>query len=266
MTPAPCLCLACGAGRASARQSGRLIWGAHGKTPLRARAPGCGARAPDDGDELPRYSTAAQWRCGARARVWTIGGSSSSRCAFSSEFGLSRASSASGSRETFSPEGPSASSAVSSDASSVSRYCARIVARGFRVVGDLGLGESEQRCGMDVGRAGGFREDGGAGVLDALAWLDVQARSDSFDRRLGETREELLGRHIAKVSVGADGVAGDPGRGAAIAMAERAGEDIGERLARDDAQAFDVVAEAPALGDRLNEFCAGCMPGTVCLD
>ena len=78
--------------------------------------------------------------------------------------------------------------------------------------------------------------------------------------------EEFLGRHIAEVSVGADGVAGDPGRKAAIAMAERAGEDIGERLARDDAQAFDVVAEAAALGDRLNKFCAGCTPGTVCLD
>jgi hypothetical protein len=68
------------------------------------------------------------------------------------------------------------------------------------------------------------------------------------------------------VSVGADGVAGDPGGKTAIAVAERAGEDIGECLARGDAQAFDVVAEAPALGDRLNEFCAGCMPGTVCLD
>ena len=49
----------------------------------------------------------------------------------------------------------------------------RIVARGFRVVSDFGLGEGEQRCGVDVGRAGGFCDDGGAGVLDALAWLDV---------------------------------------------------------------------------------------------
>ena len=51
----------------------------------------------------------------------------------------------------------------------------RIVARGFRVVSHLGLGEGEQPCGVDVGRAGGFCDDGGAGVLDALAWLDVQA-------------------------------------------------------------------------------------------
>jgi hypothetical protein len=50
-------------------------------------------------------------------------------------------------------------------------------------------------------------------------------------------------------------------------MAERAGEDIGERLARDDTQAFDVLAKAAALGDRLNEFCTGCSAGTaVCLD
>jgi len=136
----------------------------------------------------------------------------------------------------------------------------RIVARGFRVVSDLGLGEGEQRCGVDVGRAGGFCDDGGAGVLDALARQNVQARSDSFDRRLGEATEEFLGRHVAKVSVGTDGVAGDPGGKTAIAMAERAGEDIGERLARGDAQAFDVVAEASVLGDRLNKFCAGCMP------
>ena len=119
---------------------------------------------------------------------------------------------------------------------------------------------------MNVGRASGFCDDGGASVLDALAWQDVQARSDSFYRRLGEAREEFLGRHIAEASVRADGVASDPGRKATIAMAERAGEDIGERLARDDAQAFDVVAEASALGDRLNKFRAGCMPGTMCLD
>ena len=69
------------------------------------------------------------------------------------------------------------------------------------------------------------------------------------------------------MDVGADGVAGDAGRKAAIAMSERAGEDIGERLARDDAQAFDVLAEAAALGDRLNELCAGWSAGTaVCLD
>ena len=142
----------------------------------------------------------------------------------------------------------------------------RIIARGFRVVLGLGLREGEQSCGVDVGRAGGFRDDGGAGVLDALARLDVQARSDTFDRRFGEAREEFLRRHVAEVSVGADGVAGDSGREAAIAMAERAGENIGERLARNDAQVFDVVAEAAALGDRLNKFCAGCMPGTVCLD
>ena len=129
----------------------------------------------------------------------------------------------------------------------------RIVARGFRVVSDFGLGEGEQRCGVDVGRAGCFCDDGGAGILDALARQDVQARSDAFDRRLGEAREEFLGRHVAEVSVGADGVASDPGRKAAIAMAERAGEDVGERLARDDAQAFGVVREPAALGDRLDE-------------
>jgi hypothetical protein len=139
----------------------------------------------------------------------------------------------------------------------------RIIAPGFRVVSDLGLGEGKQRCGVDVRRAGGFCDDGGAGVLDALAWQDVQARSDSFNGRLGEAAEEFLGRHVAEVSVGADGVASNPGRKAAIAMAERAGEDVGKRLARNDAQAFDVVAEASALGDRLNEFCAGRMPGTV---
>ena len=142
----------------------------------------------------------------------------------------------------------------------------RIVAWGFRVVSDLGLGEGEQRCGVDMGRAGGFCDDGGAGFLEALAAQDVQARSNSFDRRLGEATEEFLGRHGAEVSVGANGVASDPGRKAAIAMAERAGENIGERLARGDAQAFDIVAEASAFGDRLNEFCAGCIPGTVCLD
>jgi hypothetical protein len=50
-------------------------------------------------------------------------------------------------------------------------------------------------------------------------------------------------------------------------LAERAGKDIGERLARDDTQAFDVVAEASALGDRLNEFCADWIAGTaMCLD
>src|SRR5580704_12902932 len=54
----------------------------------------------------------------------------------------------------------------------------RIVARGFRVVSDLGLGEGEQRCGVDVGRAGGFCDDGGAGVLNALARQDVQAWSN----------------------------------------------------------------------------------------
>ena len=54
----------------------------------------------------------------------------------------------------------------------------RIVAWGFRVVSDLGLGEGEQRCGVDVGRADGFSDDGGAGVLDALARQDVQARSE----------------------------------------------------------------------------------------
>jgi hypothetical protein len=108
--------------------------------------------------------------------------------------------------------------------------------------------------------------DRGALVLDALARHDVQARSYSFDRGLGEATEEFLGRHIAEASVGADRVAGDPGRKAAAAMAERAGEDICERLARDYAQAFDVVAEAPALGDRLNKFCASSVPGTVCLD
>src|SRR5580700_1727313 len=53
----------------------------------------------------------------------------------------------------------------------------RIVAWGFRVVRDFGLGEGEQRCGVDVGRADGFCDYRGAGVLDALAWLDVQARS-----------------------------------------------------------------------------------------
>ena len=107
-----------------------------------------------------------------------------------------------------------------------------------------------------------------AARVSLTRWRGWTFRLDpnSFDRRLGEATEEFLGRHIAEVSVGADGVASDPGRKAAIAMAERAGEDIGERLARDDAQAFDVVAEASALGDRLNEFCAGCMPGTVCLD
>ena len=107
-----------------------------------------------------------------------------------------------------------------------------------------------------------------AARVSLTRWRGWTFRLDpnSFDRRLGEAREEVLGRHIAKVSVGANGVAGDPGRKAAIAMAERAGEDIGERLARDDAQAFDVVAEASALGDRLNKFCAGCTPGTVCLD
>src|SRR5580704_14913759 len=66
----------------------------------------------------------------------------------------------------------------------------RIIARGFRVVLGLGLREGEQSWGVDVGRAGGFRDDGGAGVLDALARLDVQARSDTFDRRFGEAREE----------------------------------------------------------------------------
>ena len=86
--------------------------------------------------------------------------------------------------------------------------------------------------------------------LDALARQDVHARSDSFDRRLGETREEFLGRHIAEVSVSADGVAGDPGGKSAIAMAERAGEDIGERLARGDAQAFDVLVVAEAARPR----------------
>ena len=129
----------------------------------------------------------------------------------------------------------------------------RIVARGFRVVSDFGLGEGEQRSGVDVGRAGCFCDDGGAGILDALARQDVQARSDAFDRRLGEAREEFLGRHVAEVSVGADGVASDPGRKAAIAMAERAGEDVGERLARDDTQAFGVVREPAALCDRLDE-------------
>ena len=49
-------------------------------------------------------------------------------------------------------------------------------------------------------------------------------------------------------------------------MAERAGENIGEHLARDDAQALDVLAEASALGDRLNQFCAGSKPGALCLD
>jgi hypothetical protein len=44
----------------------------------------------------------------------------------------------------------------------------RIVARGFRVVSDFGLGEGEQRSGVDVGRAGCFCDDGGAGILDAL--------------------------------------------------------------------------------------------------
>ena len=37
------------------------------------------------------------------------------------------------------------------------------------MVGDFGLGEGEQRCGVDVGRAGCFCDDGGAGILDALA-------------------------------------------------------------------------------------------------
>jgi hypothetical protein len=69
------------------------------------------------------------------------------------------------------------------------------------------------------------------------------------------------------VGVGADGVAGDPGRKTAVAMTERAGEDIGECLARDDAQAFNILGEATALGDRLNELCAGWIAGTaVCLD
>ena len=68
------------------------------------------------------------------------------------------------------------------------------------------------------------------------------------------------------MSVGADGVASDPGGKTAIAMAERAGQNSGERLARDDAHVFDVVAEAAALGDRLNKFYAGSTPGSVCLD
>ena len=107
-----------------------------------------------------------------------------------------------------------------------------------------------------------------AARVSLTRWRGWTCRLDpnSFDCRLGEAREEFLGRHIAEVSVGADGVAGDPGRKAAFAMAERAGEDIGERLARGDAQPFDVAAEAAALGDRLNKFCAGCTLGTVCLD
>jgi hypothetical protein len=52
-----------------------------------------------DGDELSRYSAADAWPCGARVRFWTVGGSLSSRCAFSSESMLSRSWSGSGSRE-----------------------------------------------------------------------------------------------------------------------------------------------------------------------
>jgi hypothetical protein len=110
---APRLSLCCvEAGRTSARQSCRLICGAHGQNSAASGGARVAALALLMRDGLSGYSAAAAWPREARVRFGTIGGSSSPRCAFSSASRSSRLSSGSGSRA---PEASPASSRVSSD-------------------------------------------------------------------------------------------------------------------------------------------------------
>lgn len=113
------LCHCClEAGRASARQSCRLICGAHGQNSAASAGARVAALAHLTRDGLSGYLAAAAWPREARVRFGTIGGSSSPRCAFSSAPRPSRLSSGSGSSA---PGASPASSPVSSDPSSLSR-------------------------------------------------------------------------------------------------------------------------------------------------
>ena len=94
----------------------------------------------------------------------------------------------------------------------------------------------------------------------------LKARSDLLDPRFRQAAEEVFRRHIADVRVGAEGVAGDARDKPAVASPERAREDVGEHLARDDAQALGVVREPTALGDRLDELRPGRMRRAIGLD
>jgi hypothetical protein len=115
---APRLSLCLETGRASARQSCRLICGAHGQNSAASAGARVAALALLMRDGLSGYSAAAAWPREARVRFGTIGGSSSPRCAFSSASRSSRLSSGSGSSA---PGTSPASSPDSSDPSSLSR-------------------------------------------------------------------------------------------------------------------------------------------------
>ena len=106
------------AGRASARQSCRLICGAHRQNSAASAGARVAALALLMRDGLSGYSAAAAWPREVRMRFGTIGGSSSPRCAFSSASRSSRLSSGSGSSA---PGTSPASSPDSSDPSSLSR-------------------------------------------------------------------------------------------------------------------------------------------------
>src|SRR5208337_3158224 len=127
-------------------------------------------------------------------------------------------------------------------------------------------GQSEVGGRMDVGRARRLLDDFGAGVLDARARQDAEARSDLLDACLRQAAEEVFRRHIADMDVGAERIARDARDEPAVALPERAGEDGRERLARDDAQAFGVVREQAALGDQLQELGPGRTGWIVGLD
>jgi hypothetical protein len=132
-----------------------------------------------------------------------------------------------------------------------------VIGRAGRLMGgELVLIRGEVGGGKNKGAVGSVFDYRGEGVFGALAWDDANAGGGAFERGFGETGEEFLGRHVWKVSVGGNGVAGEAGGETARIKARPAGEHESEQFACGVAEKVEILCEMASFGDALKEALA----------